>query len=309
MNIAPLDHRSPLGLPLKTCRSALFSNLWISLALILGGAGSLIAVPILLIALSSPGSFTPGAFKFSIPSVLIFVPLLAIGVYETIKRRGDRQTLYEHGLVAVQRGKSRAIAYTDIENIFQVQSDVYYNQNIAVPMATLFGGAIIGGMLTSGAASQGGGAGHLSLKMGKGNNMYAYQFELKDGSHVRSPFKTIGEHVKSVVFPAKLKQITQAYQQGETVNFGPLGLCPQGLTYRRKILPWLDFKSFEMGAFAAGEGTQKLYIKRHGNSIWSNLKNNWAVVELKDVPNFELFSSLVHHLQETSGQLRDDVQP
>ncbi len=180
-------------------------------------------------------------------------------------RRHDRQILYDYGLVTVKRHQYRAILYCDIQNIYQTKRDIYYDQNIAIPLATL----LVGGMLTEQSQT---GTMRSSLKGGK--ILHTYQFELTTGERIVSGFDEVGDHVKAQIFPNKLQQITQAYQQGDTIEFGPLSLSTDGITYNNKTLPWSELQAVTLDQSTVANGATKVHVKCHTNSVLSYLRSH-----------------------------------
>ncbi|MEM0981307.1 MAG: DUF6585 family protein [Cyanobacteria bacterium P01_H01_bin.58] len=302
MDLQLLEQQHQLGKPLGGYRYALLQNPVISLSFAVGGAGALLLSLIVIIAIASPGDVNLNTLKFCVAFLGIFIAIGGIGLYKARQRRGDRQIIYEQGLVDIKRGNPRVILYRDIENIFQVQTDTYYNQNIAVPLAALIGGAALQTALSSSSSSGTSSAKSFNLP-GDGKSVYAYQFELRNGKHIASSHQEVGEHVKKAVLPTKLKSIAHIYQQGSVIQFGPIGLCTAGLVHRRETLPWSDLKAVEQGEFSIADGSHKLYIKRHSEGTWGSLRDTWAAIDMKAIPNFELFWVLVHQLQHDPMKL------
>lgn len=301
MTIEELEQAYQLGDPLGTYRYKLLNNLFISLSLAAGGIGFLFLSLILMMAWSSPGATDPNALKTWV--IFLSIPILigCVGAYEAFSRRSDRQILYEQGLVEVKRGKADALLYDEIANIFQAQTDTYYDQNIAIPLTQLLVGSVALPALAVGKLVTAGRDRSSSKQDGGSRAIYTYTFELSTGKRKTSPFKEVGEHIKALIFPQKLQQMAQCYAQGETLTFGPISLNSAGLSHRNKTLAWTDFKD------VWSDGTQRLHIKRQTQSQWNRWRDDWAVLELKMIPNLEVFVILVKQLQKTAGVLTLEV--
>ena len=88
----------------------------------------------------------------------------------------------------------------------------------------------------------------------------------------------IQEGVTNVLFP----RYATAINNGQRVNFGPLGLDKQNIYSGNKSLPWAEIKAVKIQ-----RGT--ISIKKEGG--WFN----WSAVTVPQVPNFWIFYSLIRN--------------
>ncbi len=92
--------------------------------------------------------------------------------------------------------------------------------------------------------------------------------------------RSIEEGTSRYLFPTALN----IYQMHYAVIFGPLIVTPQGLYYGPDLLPWNNVASIRIGS--------RLVIRQQGKRKWFR----WASVKLAEVPNIEVFRTLVPHI-------------
>lgn len=79
----------------------------------------------------------------------------------------------------------------------------------------------------------------------------ALVLETSTGQRIRltqefSDFKSLVAAVKQRVYPRMLKALTQRFNQGEQVPFGPLTLGPEGVSVRGRTIPWAELARAEL---------------------------------------------------------------
>ncbi|HLU11172.1 MAG TPA: DUF6585 family protein [Oceanobacillus sp.] len=186
-----------------------------------------------------------GALVVAVICAIIGVPLFIAW----LTQRGKTIEVYEHGLVRIKGKNVKVTRWDDITAVWQQITRNYYN-----------------GIYTG--------------------TTYVYTILTKSGekfkiTNVYKDVESLGNTIQSEVTKRLLPPMVQAYQSGQTVNFGVLSLSPQGLSYKNKHLAWNEIKDLKI---------QQGYIsvKKEGGRWF-----NWASVSAASVPNLFVFLSMV----------------
>lgn len=91
--------------------------------------------------------------------------------------------------------------------------------------------------------------------------------------------------IKSYLYPLRLREYRRALQAQETIDFGPLRFCPEGLTYRRRRYSWDSIKSAQLEA-----GRIILSIQHEG-------KPKTIRIAAGRIPNPDLCTQLLERIQ------------
>ena len=116
--------------------------------------------------------------------------------------------------------------------------------------------------------------------------------EIADGETVKftqelSDFKTLVETVKQRVYPPMLRVLTERFNQGEAINFGPLKLHPEGIRLAERMIPWDQFGR------AVLEGGQLTLLPRQESSL-SRIR-----ISAAKVPNVDLCVQMIQGVKTT----------
>lgn len=116
--------------------------------------------------------------------------------------------------------------------------------------------------------------------------------KLADGQSVKfaqelSEFKTLVETVKQRVYPPMLRTLTERFNQGEAINFGPLKLDLEGIRLGQRMIPWDQF------GHAVLEGGQLTLLP----SQESNLRQ--MRISAAKVPNIDLCVQMIQGVKTT----------
>ncbi len=90
--------------------------------------------------------------------------------------------------------------------------------------------------------------------------------------------KTISEAQKNIIWP----QIVSAYNAGNTLSFGRLGVNQQGLSNGQELVAWEQVKEVQLN-----EKTGIYSIKKEGKML------NWFSAKSFDIPNLAVLQDLV----------------
>jgi hypothetical protein len=104
-----------------------------------------------------------------------------------------------------------------------------------------------------------------------------YRVVLSDDLH---QIQSLGETICNQVTKWRLPHALQAYQRGETVQFGSLSLNQQGISNGSDLLPWSQIEAIDVK-----EGV--VSVKRRGS--WFR----WCKVGASAIPNVFVFLALV----------------
>lgn len=113
-----------------------------------------------------------------------------------------------------------------------------------------------------------------------------YRIELNNDLH---QIQSLGETICNQVTRWRLPQDLQAYQRGQTVQFGSLSLNHQGISNGSDMLPWSQVEAIDVK-----EGV--VSVKRRGS--WFR----WSKVAASAIPNVFVFLALVSAVLKSSGK-------
>lgn len=116
--------------------------------------------------------------------------------------------------------------------------------------------------------------------------------ETKDGSRLRftqelQNFKSLVETVKQKVYPPMLRALTERFNRGGAVDFGPITLSPEALRVGRQEIPWPQVAGAEI---AAG----KLTLIPVQGSRHSRIQLSTA-----QIPNVDLCFQMIQSVKQT----------
>lgn len=105
-----------------------------------------------------------------------------------------------------------------------------------------------------------------------------HQFEFAE-QFSRNKLVLIADYVEKGLLERQFPRSRSRLQEGETLQFGPLGLEAQGIQYGRSLLPWdqVDFVGAEDG---------KVFVRKKDKTF------NWCSVKVEKVPSCCLFLAL-----------------
>lgn len=188
---------------------------------------------------------------------ILLVPavfLLPVGVFMGLaswRNLGLKVIAFEQGFVRIRRGRFLVVRWDDIELVWQSILDRYTN----------------------------------GIHQG---TRYSYKVELHDGSQVAfnnslRDIKRLGEilmHESSqAIYPRAMKQ----YDNGQTVDFGTLGVSQDGLHCGRSLLQWEDIDAVQI---------RRGLIEVSKRGKWFN----WCNIPISSVPNLYVFLALVNEI-------------
>jgi hypothetical protein len=184
--------------------------------------------------------------------IVVAVVFAAIGVPlvgMSLAQRGKIIEVYEHGLARIRDSRVNVTRWDDIATVWQQITRNYTN-----------------GVYTG--------------------TTYVYTIQTRNGekfkiTNVYQNVESLGQIIQSEVTKRLLPPMVRAYQSGQTVSFGKLGLNPQGLIYKDKQLPWNEIEDLKI---------ERGYISvKKAGGRWFN----WAGVAAAKVPNLFVFLTMV----------------
>jgi hypothetical protein len=160
--------------------------------------------------------------------------------------------LHEGGIVHMRHGKKRIISWFEIKNVWQQITEHYTN------------GAYTG-------------------------TSYVYTLQLDDGSRfvytnnmlgqVEKLGKAILDKTAQAIYPLAM----MAYEKGQVVDFGTLGVSKKGLYYGSSLLKWREIDAVKINAG---------YISVSKRGKWFN----WCNIAASSVPNLLIFLAMVNQI-------------
>lgn len=106
-----------------------------------------------------------------------------------------------------------------------------------------------------------------------------YRITTNDGRHLRLNYQikninTLGEAIMARVMDRLQPRALRQLEQGGTVNFGPLGVSREGLTYKDRHLPWEDVDRVSVSAsrrrgWCSSASSKKASCCRGAWSTWA----------------------------------------
>lgn len=163
-------------------------------------------------------------------------------------------------------------------------------------------------------------------RSGRSRSVMSYTFQRSNGeifgdwtrrgvSHLwqTTARQTLGSYIEQETLPYLRPEAMRAYEQSQSVSFGPLRLQASGISYQDNLLPW---KFFERLIEDNSQGQlfilpKKGYTCFGGKMVWACVPStphsrhahlhplwSWATVPFEQIPNPALF---VHFVQSLSG--------
>lgn len=122
---------------------------------------------------------------------------------------------------------------------------------------------------------------------------YRYTIQRQDGYRIILQYfvgiKTLGETISNQITQAVLPQATQAYNAGQTVQFGSLSLNRQGVSNGWNVLPWSQVEAIDVTNGVVS-------VKRQGG--WFR----WSKVAASAIPNLFVFLALTNAILKSAGK-------
>jgi hypothetical protein len=121
---------------------------------------------------------------------------------------------------------------------------------------------------------------------------YTYRLRRADGYHIELGNSTkgiaeLGQAITSGVTQELVPRAFSAIRAGQTLTFGPFRLNPQGLGFKREVLPWSQVQ-----AIGASRGI--VTVKKAGNRSWLAL--------VSKIPNVMVLLVIAEDLRQQAGQ-------
>lgn len=98
--------------------------------------------------------------------------------------------------------------------------------------------------------------------------------------------KKLGLAVQQTLFDRMLPGAVKAFEQGETLTFGPLRLDQNSLYYKAKVLGWNEIAKMQL-LYNAYTRCFQFEVKAAGSMLLP-----WCVVKAQDIANLDVFKSL-----------------
>ncbi len=246
-----------LGMPTAEYRTRVAFKIWFSFCcFFLAALALLSALLAYLNLLSLPARYTP------LHALVVGLLFLAYGLYlsfKTLPLRAAHMYVCPGGLLLIKRGKTHVIRWDTIEAVWH-RNDVYgyiYDTHVFI------------------------------LRLA---DKRTFKFD-SNWRNLLNLGETIANETAQLMFP----QAMTAYYAGQPVAFGDLKLSLQGISGRKRTLPWQQIKNVDIGARvvtieAVGEGTTP-----------------WGRFHISGMPNFLLFERMLEsvwtgqHLQQQWG--------
>lgn len=246
--------------PIRTHRVRTWLRVVQWAGVLLGGAGAAAALSVGLwrwvLAYSNYGPAV--VWRWSLPwfaAAVGLLPLFLLGLVSLWRTRSTRVLVYPSGLV-YQRGK----------------------RALNIPWQE------IGAVRTEGP--------WFGLRAVGVTRPLSLVIELVDAQTVKftqelSDFKALVETVKQRVYPPMLRTLTERFNQGEEISFGPLRLDLEGIRHGQRTIPWDQFDR------AMLKGGQLTLIPSQS----SNLKR--IGVSAAKIPNIDLCVQMIQGVKTT----------
>lgn len=127
-----------------------------------------------------------------------------------------------------------------------------------------------------------------------GGLLISYTVRLKNGKTYRfsKTIQKVGELGRTIAHEVAQRQlpgVAKKYDEGKELSFAPLHVSKQGIRKGKKIIPWDQIRTFD-----AERGFVIIQKKGERES------HNRLFVPVAKIPNFFVFTSLVHHILEAN---------
>lgn len=248
------------GSPLAEFRSnKAILVLFVVAAVILGGIGALF----LPVATDTKGKPWDGGQWFAL-SLLVLLPFLVAVILLLIVFAGwsKRVLIYEDGLSICRGGASEDILWTDIAAVTQGGQSYYVNG------AHIF-------------------------------TTHSYTIRLRNGrtrsfGDLWDRITELGTVIHECSCAALAGVYIDAYNAGQSIGFGPIGISQQGLINAGRTLPWAELGDITFDPFG------NLVVTQRASGLGGLLNNwfPWCKVEGHAIENPQLFMLLVNQIMQ-----------
>jgi hypothetical protein len=184
-------------------------------------------------------------------------------VFSWWRKKDNSVRVHQHGILYSRYGSMYALRWQDISHIWQrsVRRSVNF-----IPVGTF----------------------------------HEYKIRTSDGTFVLkgdlSSIKDLGDELLRRTFEVQLGPGIEAFDRGEMLSFGPLGLSRSGIAFGSKQLSWSEVRDIR---FRDGD----VLIVGQGKYM------SWATVAIAEVPNITLFNALSSEILKRVASAYSTLQP
>ncbi len=194
------------------------------------------------------GIISSQLIAFLIIGVLAFA-LMLMGLMDAFLSRDKRVYVCPAGLLYQHQGKTEAIRWDQVEAFWQ---RVVRRSSYGIQVGTL----------------------HLYTVQRNDGTTFKFNDQLYN-------VEALGNTIARETARLQLPRFIAAYQAGQTVNFGQIGLNQQGVSNGKELLPWHQIKEIKVN-----QGF--ISIQKEGNN-----RLRWKTVQASKIPNINVFMALV----------------
>ncbi len=266
-----MNSDSPEGLPQVASQlgatTAEFSARrgWLMANMIAGPIAVLIGVPMFIFGIVAAvailrGEVKKGALRGPVLAVGLGSLLIGAGIYVPLRAYrnwGLKVLVFEKGFVHFQKGRIQVFRWDQIQTVWQ---------QISKAAAT--------GIL--------GDADVLTV-------VRSDDIQVRIDDHIARR-KTLGQLVQKETLKHMLPSTVAAFERGEIVDFGPLGISSEGLHNKHRVLPWSDLADMKL------DKKGSLTVSQRGKWL------NWLNVPANQIPNAHVLLALVKHARRANYQ-------
>lgn len=251
------------------------------LSLITGILFSVLVVAMGLFLIVGAFQWSSGANRYFFVAIGLMVVLIGVWLsVRAIRKRslGKRVLVFSEGLAYTQQGKTDIIRWDDVAAVWRDVTHHYYRQ----PWQTTH--------RYTGTA-------------------HVYTIQLNDGrkytfGDALGNVEELGGTIQQESLHHILPRLRQAYEAGQTVPFGALGISRAGISRGYNMLPWDQVRKVEIY-----EGFLNVYSTKEQtitDLILSKGKGAWASVAVAKMPNAFVFKAMVDEIIGATSKFTTD---